>query len=463
MGQPSPTAVETESPVEAVLDNLDAVLRAMPDSLLEARRLITRDLGFDPSPEQLQTLLRMALDSPLSADQQQLAKEFVRVRIRADSSIRELFGTRQLRGQRVLEIAEGLPALLGQARECEDRLRGLLAHDGGPAAEARDFLLQVGDSMSPPREQLLAGLVLAPRLARFSAATSPDELRRQVPGLEESEAFMVMAGLSEADATVGGPSRVGADALALRTLLEEELDRWEEGESAEREPRLCRLRRLQVAFRVIATRLQRQGAAAVSAGLDDTAEELRRIGRTLYAQRLRLSHVLHEGTGDAVEQAFADEQARDAVDEIAFAAALADMHRDAPARRDDEVPPRPAPVGRRRHLLLGVASALAVISLTVHAAFLLTGPDPYDADRMSAIGEGLPVSAVYPAGPILVTEVAAWRLLDETERLDRALEIGQRAAEHGFEAAVLVDERGAELARWSERGGPEMATGPGSP
>lgn len=456
MAEPSLKPAEAESTIEGVLESLDAVLAAMPDSFLEARRLITRDLGFDPSPEQLQTLLRMALDSPLSDEQQQLASSFVAVRVLADRAMRELFGRRRLRGGRVLEIAQRLPALLERARECEDRLRALLAHDGGPPAEARNFLLQVGDAMTPPREDLLTGLVLAPRLATFSTATSPDQLRRQVPGLEESEAFMVVAGLSEADATVGGPSRVAADALALRTLLQEELDRQEGEADGTAEPQHGRLRRLRVACRVIVERLGRQGAAAVTAGLDDTAEELRRIGRTLYAQQLRLSPVLRDGAGDIVEEAFADEQDGHAADETAFAAALADLHGPSCDERDDDGPPSPPPAGRRRQVLIGAALALAVISLTVHASFLLSNRGTGEATRLSEIGRGLPVSAIEPAGSILVTEVAAWSLLDETERLDRALEIGRRAADHGFEAAVLVDDRGVELARWSAKDGPQL-------
>lgn len=462
MAEPSLKVVETESAIEEVLDSLDAVLAAMPDSFLEARRLITRDLGFDPSPEQLQTLLRMALDSPLSDEQQRLARTFVAVRVLADRSMRELFGRRRLRGGRVLEIAERLPRLLERARECEDRLRALLANDGGPTAEARDFLLQVGDAMTPPREDLLTGLVLAPRLATFSAATSPDQLRRQVPGLGEAEAFMVVAGLSEADATVGGPSRVGADALALRTLLEEELDRLgeERDGTVGPEPQCGRLRRLRVACRVIVERLRRQGAAALTAGLDETAEELRRIGRTLYAQQLRLSPVLRFGAEEVVDEAFAGEQASRAVDETAFAAALVDLHRASRVEPEDDAPPSAPPASRRRQALTGVALALGVISLTVHASFLLTDGGTSEAARLSEIGRGLPVSAIYPAGSILVTEVAAWSLLDETERLDRAVEIGRRAADNGFEAAVLVDERGVELARWSAGNGPELVETP---
>ncbi len=454
---------------------VDTCLAEMPETFLEARRVITRELGLDPCPEQLQTLMRLSLESPLPDGLQELAKRFVRVRVAVDGRMRELFGKRRLRSEQLQELAETIPPLLEVARGCERDLLAVLSDQDGTPAEHVDFLLQVGDSMRIPYEEVLTGMVLAPRLSAFAAATGVDALRLAVPSLSESEAVLATAGLSEADASAGGPSRVGADALALRTLLREGLDRlegripvaapdgpepWPEPCAAEhREALLARLRRGRVAVRMVVSRLKKQQDAAVSAGLHDVAEELRRIARTLYAEELRLVAALRaecpedgatgEGEATPAHDTWVD-------DSRSFAAALEDVRREAPGTPSVEQPP-PTSSDRfgRRHLLTAVAAALAILSLTVHAV----GGGRGSAEEnlpLPEIRKSLPVTGLVAAGSILVAEIAAWELLDDEERLERTARVGRQASDMGFDAAVLVDPRGIEIAHWSNGAGPEL-------
>ena len=60
----------------------DRVLDGMPDGRLEARRLITRELGFEPRPEVLQTIVRIATDASRNTDLQELSRQLLAIRVR---------------------------------------------------------------------------------------------------------------------------------------------------------------------------------------------------------------------------------------------------------------------------------------------------------------------------------------------------------------------------------------------
>ena len=63
---------EAEPPLGETLDNeleplardVDRVLAVMPEIPLEARRLITRELGFDPDTATLETVIQIAHETP---------------------------------------------------------------------------------------------------------------------------------------------------------------------------------------------------------------------------------------------------------------------------------------------------------------------------------------------------------------------------------------------------------------
>jgi hypothetical protein len=210
---------------------LEKLLETLPDNRLEARRQITRDLHFEPRAEELQTIVRIAADAEASGARKELPRALLQNRLLADLELRRLFEMKPLDAGEIDHSAAMLPEILADARRLETELRTLSAAEGVPKAD-RDFLMQVGNALATPREELLAGAVLADMRAVLTRAVINGNLDTTTPTLGDEEraliASLVTRAAIDADEQVdeSDASRMTVDALAMHSLVDNLLSAW---------------------------------------------------------------------------------------------------------------------------------------------------------------------------------------------------------------------------------------------
>jgi hypothetical protein len=324
----SDPAAATEASVRSLVEQ---TLRDLPESRLEARRTVTRELEFDPTPEELQAIDRLARESiPGPAGEMSLGALVLRVRA-------------ERRVSHVLDAPLDGPTITGAARTMAELLHevgvfsaALQAATGALDKDAARFLREVGETLLPSAELVITASVLAPRLSLFRETAAEGELRAAVPALSDSEAARIAATLRGATGSSDDTSRAALNALALRTIIEDDLAAWaairdgsglESGESIGR-----RLQQDKIAYLVLAAQLQKRQDLALVAGLQSLAGELRAAKRDLFATYTRLAAVLNGGTdpGDgasASEEHGSGAEIERLLDECRAADAIAEAQR----------------------------------------------------------------------------------------------------------------------------------------
>jgi hypothetical protein len=467
----------------------DAILAVMPHNLLEARRTITKELGLKPTPEQLQTIVKLAHESPLDESLAELPRSFLRTLIRARRALHSLQNARPLSPEGVRLDGRIIERVLQQGERLDAELCAIVTMAEDLPHEARNFLLQAGDALKVPREELLAARRLVPKLEAFAAARDSDTLRRTVPSLSAEEAHVILEALGDADDA--RPVRVCVDGLALRSLILEDLERFVDLRSVEPAPddalgaALDELQLDKQAYHVVSERLQRQRDATLVADLHDCAEEIREVGRSLFSTYLRLAHTMNESEapdgpdGDAAGATESD--LGKLLQEVAEAEERAETS-DGPVSEDelylkalkDVKPPERRPLLaegaedlRRERVRMIVLSTITVVlaaaSLIVN--FLVFGARPSPGVELAAedFSPHAPVGRVDTLGPVMFTEVESWDGMSEVERENRTLRIGQEASARGLSSVFLKDEDGRLAATWSRENGVELVPGSESP
>jgi hypothetical protein len=467
---------------EATARQTELTLEAMPHNLLEARRTITKELGIRPTAEQLQTIVKMAHESPLEDPIAELPKSFLRMLVRGHRALHSVHNSRPLDPDALRLDGEIILRVLDQAERLDEELNALVTVAENLSPDARNFLLQAGDALRVPRDELLAALVLVPKLQQFAGAVSAESLQQAAPSLSEGEVQVILDALSEEDEVQMRPPRVCVDALALRSLILEDLERWIDIGSRDKAPEgaldsvRAELNRDQEAYRVISDHLQTQQDATLVADLHESAEEIRTVGRSLFSTYLKLAHALNEGDPSQLPDDAAIDERSEEFDRLlqqvadgdreAVAAAESKVTEDElylNALKDVKEPERKPvqPVGaedlrrdrKRLAVLAGVASALAAVSLVLN--FVLFGTRPAAEIDLAAedFSPAAPVGDVTTLGPVVFAEVDSWDGLKETERENQTLRIGQQASARGATAVFLRDEDGKLAGTWSRDDG----------
>jgi DNA-binding phage protein len=490
---PDPPKVEAPTALDQCLAEtravVDRVLDTLPERRLEARRTITRELEIDPGAEELQTIERIAHAEAGKGEQRELSRLALTARIVADREIRELLDASQLDVTRMSRSAELMPGLLHTVTELENEVRNRA--DSLRDAE-QDFLLQVGHSLVPAAEPLIAATVLAPRLLLFVRAAAQDDPRSCVPTLAETDVALIRA------ATHGeladDASRFSINALALRTLIEEDLVAWETG-APEAEPRsliLERMNRQKVAYHIISNRLQQQQDTALVAGLDGFAEQLRSVKHQLFSVYLKLAAVLNDPTGSAAAGTKTVEETRAELDrllqECSAAEALAEVARTKHVSRDElylralkgmGAPSAPETrrdftaidLKRERLRVRVLASLTGVLLVAFAAVYWLIPRAPAVEPRVATteLPAALSVIDAVAVGPMMYAQVSRWTWDDMTaaEQLSHVKVLAAAVQERGFRTLYITDDEHRDLATWSRDSGvklvnPEPEAAPGS-
>lgn len=281
---------------------VDDVLADVPPSLLEARRMITRELRFEPRPEELQAIVRIAGFMSTAIVCYELPRQLLALRVLAERELNDCWGTRRLCADRLACNCRLIEDLLIAAEQSHDDLAEGAEALRALADQERDFLRHVRDALVLPHDRLVASTVLAPRLELVAKQVASGNIAETFPGLSDAEIEMFNQAVLLDESEQDGPGRVCLDAVALRTLFEEYLAVWERSgdlEDAELIDRLHQgireqLRQAETAYRVVNGRLQQQQDEAISANLADFAEDIRAAQSRLFEVYVKTQPLLRE-------------------------------------------------------------------------------------------------------------------------------------------------------------------------
>jgi hypothetical protein len=301
----------------------------------------------------------------------------------------------------------------------------------------------------------------------------------------------LVAGARESEQHQEGPNRICLNALALRTIMAEDLSDWEThasrgGDASEqRQVLLDRLRLDVTAYQVVSDHIQRQQDAALTADIQALADELRRAKQGLFSNYLKVSSIIKGGgadsaaggtaegagtttiaVGDLLQEAVAADAAAEAqrgkevTKEKVYLDALNEMRKDSsePAVAPELVISDPK---RERSRLIILSAAAVVMLAACVSVYILTAPGKSADPELSVadLPSALAPSRAVAVGPMLYAQVNSWIWDDMTkpQREARVNEIADSARARGYETVYLTDEKNRDLARWTAGEGITLA------
>lgn len=473
-----------------VYQGLVAALEKATGSRLELKRSVQEKAGFDPTPEQLQLLAEVAkVADPTARD---LCLKTLSTHLVTGQVLDEYSAARQLDPTQIHGRLELLPVLAATSRKVEGEFQKQIdSIDRRHRDEARRLLAK----LERPEEPLQAAMILGPELERLARAVAQATLAEVAPSIGEDEAGLIREACA-AGANVDESLRARVDGVAMRTLIERDLEAWQrqpipgENDTDALQQRMAAfdvLVRDKAAYRVASQRLNAARARSF-AGARVGAEEIRRTQQRLFTAYRALNRVINAGpmhsepidTGEGQDQ---DGQAaarlhqqvleaeRAAAEVDAEKQAKQDLVRDAVSGAESkgeakpDVPPSQRDLQRerkRRKVLIGIAVTLLPISVAVNGLLYRGGSRGTPVVTPASFEEAMPVSNVIPAVTILQTEVSTWLWdnISNEERLAKVEHMARIAEQEGYTDLHVVDQNQVERARWSRTLGAELLDGP---
>ena len=471
---------------EAIGIRLNELLSSYPDSGIEARRRITCDLHFEPRPEELQMIARIAGDETKEGPRREVPRALLVLRVIADRELKRLYEMPALERDVIEHLAEVVPEIAREARRLVTLLSEVVVQDD-LFQHDREYLMQIGDAFEVSRDELVAASVMAQELARVVRAVADGALEEATPSLAPEEREAIAACATRAAVDAGEPvrddpsSRARIDALVLRAHVDGLLVRWnalgnpseDDPERREQRDRLLEdLRQARMAVTAIGSRIQDRQDTALVAGLSGFAEELRRAARDLFSSKLKLAPVLRAPYEDpasrpddeafqarleetlAAQEGVSKPQREQSPEEI-YLGALKEMR--APKA------PRPIPAGsraarkqreRRRMVTLSlVAGVLAVASAIVNFVILPPAGKALTPPTVADLAPVVDAIQVKAAGPVVFTQVDDWKGLGAQDRRQQIGRLGDSVAGDGFSTVIVIDEFGDAAGVWTPASG----------
>jgi len=281
---------------------VDAVLADVPSSLLEARRLITREMQFEPRPEELQAIVRIAAFTSTSVFCYEFPRQVLSMRVVAERELGDYWSARRLSAEKLAHAGALIEELLEASEQAQVDLAADAESMANLSAEERSFLQYVGEVMALPQERLQAAAVLVPRLEFVAKLVTTGNISEMLPGLDDHEIEMFNEAVHLEDGDQQGPARVCLEAVALRTIFSEYLSVWERSgylDDAELIDQLQQsirgqLREAEIAYRVVNERLQVQQDEAIAASLESFAKDVRSAKSKLFETYVKTQPLLRE-------------------------------------------------------------------------------------------------------------------------------------------------------------------------
>jgi len=458
---------------------VDEVLADVPTSLLEARRLITREMQFEPRPEELQAIVKIAGFTSTSVFCYEFPRQLLSLRVVAERELGDHWGERHLSAEKLEQAGTLVEELLEASEQTAIDLESNAEAMATVTEEERSFLTYVAKVMALPRERLESAAVLVPRLEFVAKLVTNGSIREMLPELDEHEIEMFNQAVNLEDDGQKGPSRVCLEAVALRTIFSEYLSVWErsgyldDAELIEQLQQSIReqLAEAETAYRVVNQQLQVQQDEAIAASLDDFAKEVRNAKSRLFETYVKTQPLMRQAAAvefgsenkkrsleDSLAAAeVADEKAvsdREASESL-YLNALASLRQDRAAGRDMSMHPLAVAKRRYKRKLWLMAATIAVLGIAAAAVqWVLPNPAP-DPVKVSLIEfqPSLSVIDAKPIGSMLYVRVTDWEGLTVQATRFRAAEIGELASQKGLSLAYIVSVEGRGLAEWHANGG----------
>ena len=464
---------------------VDAVLADVPSSLLEARRLITREMQFEPRPEELQAIVKIAGFTSTSIMCYELPRQMLALRVLAERELGEHWRARRLSAEKLTRTTALIEDLLVACEQSQSDFTANTEATAQLTDEERSYLLYVEDVMVLPKDKLEATTILAPRLELVAKQVTTGNISETFPELDDHEIEMFNQAVHLEDEEQQGPARVCLEAVALRTIFAEYLSVWERSgylEDAELIEQLQQsireqLHEAETAYRVVNERLQVQQDEAISASLEGLAKEVRTAKSKLFEMYIKTQSVLRKPQAIEFES---DGEGRSLAETLA-AAAVADEHAGAQKQRSDkmylnalaslrqdraagqDMNMHPLAVAKRTYkrglwIRVGVIGVLAVIAGAVQWMLPASIPDPVSVS-LKDFQPSLSVIDAKPIGSMLYVRVTDWEHLSVESTRFRTSEIGEVASKKGLSLAYVVSSTGQGLAEWHANGGVLIKSG----
>ena len=134
-GMANPTQSRPESPpatlpppeqllsslLEPLRLEIDRVLEQLPDTRLEARRVITREWGLDPTPKELRAIVQVAHEPAGQGSLRDTVRSTLALRILVDRELRQLFDPGQIESARLGGSRRACPCCCAPWKRCRTR------------------------------------------------------------------------------------------------------------------------------------------------------------------------------------------------------------------------------------------------------------------------------------------------------------------------------------------------------
>ena len=485
MSELTTASIESATSLSEIRALTDSLIDELPSDRLDAKRMIERALVIELRADELQAIAAIAEDGESAGEFRELPRAILAARALANQQL-GAFSSGRVPLQALASTGQLLAIALDERGRIEDALRDFLGSVSGSSGAESQRLGEVCEVLLPERQPLVAALVLIPRLKALAAAAEAGDPRVMAPSLDESEVALLRSSASDGGLDELHCSRLRVDAVALRTIIEGDLQQWfrlaaEDGDEqvlCERREVFTRFTRDRLAHEVLTGHLQSGQDAALKANDRTTAQALRNARGRLFAEYLKLVPILRRGAA-AVTDPVVDEAApiSSATERLASEAAEADRESERLAStrvtteeiylnalKQSKQSRSEAPVfsgadqlqreRRRLRGLTAVAMALFVVAAAVQVWLFTVSDTPSRIEiERRELTPHLPVASVNAIGTMLYARIDGWGDFSGDERVRRATEIGKAAAAQGFKTVYFVDTAGEALARWTAAGG----------
>ena len=464
-------------------EDVDRLLHSIPSGLLEARKFIASELWPAPRPEELQSIVKLAMDTDLSSFRSRLARTMLALRLLAEREARSFWDDFPLDADEIRLRARRKAGVLGSLAAFGDPTKLTWGAGHGIDSHDREFLAQVARALLPRPDRLLAATILSPRLALVLETGGGEALKDLLPSVSRDETE-ILGDSREADENFAVPlRRICLQVAAARWLMHDDLFEWDAlapaatGEGARpadssmddealrdldaaRQGRLSecllRLREDECVYRAVSSQLQFLQDHTLKAGRKDLTDLLIRLRRPLLASYTRLAVIVRSPTAtsfgltqdgaaqrnqpDAAAPTAGDEET-EKIYEAAVTSLKAKQYR---------IFGRLAPALRQRRRIIALSSALVllVVSAPIVLLNLPAGPvAPLEFAASDSIS--LKLLSATPVGTMIYAQVDDyWSRLSEDQRREKLDDLARLATEKGFQAIFLTDSRGEPVAKW---------------
>lgn len=443
--------MEKTQSTPALIRNLEAMnqlLDGMPPGMVEAKRYIARTARWEPAPQVLQCMVKIAADETEAGPRREIPRTLLALRTLVDPQFETVLDGDLPDMETFLNAAQVLNQLHHDLNKIEKELKSTLPD---LSAEDREYLSTIHKALAPSRKKFL----IAGTLARAARLPENPETTDRYAGL----------------------CRQGRDAAALLHLIQTDLESWEErnGDENLRNRIWAALELDRNAYKLLSSALSEAKDRAFAEQRRADYEALDELQRELFTQYSRLSRTLTAGK-EAPGEPSTD--MGDLETSIAEAEAVAEAINEEKRQKQDLVENavhglkksgtvRPAPPNfaaqeeksrknriRIMMILVFVLAAAAVVVNVVLMPEKVVGQVLTPEQFQSAI----PLQKTVPAVGLMAAETSdtLWSGWSERERVDLLDDLIRQAEAKGFTSLVLTSDAGRQLAFWQEGSEPKI-------